>query len=92
MVVREFELILEVVNMIIAIYTVTHDQAVRSTQCLEVPVAHNGSVLVSSEVSECIMLQFSSKIIINFVVIQYLKHLIELGNTKMRENLQRSER
>ena len=37
--------------MIIFFHFVTHDQAVRSTQCLEAPVVYDGSILVSSEVS-----------------------------------------
>ena len=32
-------------------FSLCHNQAVRSTQCLEAPVVHDGNILVSSEVS-----------------------------------------
>ena len=60
-------------------------------------MAHDGSVLVSSEVSASCC-SFAPKIITKIlililtVVMQYLKRLVELGNTKMQENLQRIER
>ena len=58
-------------------------------------MVHGGSILVSSEVCHTAVI---TKIDTNVdhplscCHIQYLKHLVELGNTKMQENLQRIEK
>lgn len=63
-------------------------QPVRSTHSLEVPLAHNTSLLTPTEVG----LSPPPFPLSHMTWLQYLRHVVNIGNAKLKENLQRIER
>ena len=65
-------------------------QLVRSTHSLEVPLAHDNTLLTTTEVNT----QRGPRVcfIPSLPLPQYRRHVVDIGNAKLRENLQRVDR
>ena len=66
-------------------------QLVRSTHSLEVPLAHDNTLLTTTEVIHNVYIPRVCFIPL-LPLLQYCRHVVDIGNAKLRENLQRVDR